>query len=128
MIKFYNTKMLSPAGHVMPGKGTYAYDKTIIDNIPEDLETFSVDHLTENVLTYLESDHPVETEEPDAEKQIIYNHNYILEVDPSKDALVRESKELLDAKIRSDVAQSIDPVTPVPGKIDPGTLVPGHSV
>lgn len=128
MIRFYNTKMMSPdelvSDPVTPGKGTYAYDKVIIDNIPEDLETFSVDQLTENFLTYLESDHPVETEEPDAEKQIIYNHDYILEVTPSKDALVRESKELLDAEIRAGVAQSVEP--PVEPTTDPVTPVPGQ--
>ena len=119
MIKFYNTKMMSPDSGdvsndpVMPEKGTYARDKLFIDmpkeNLPEEPNADLIESVTENFITYLESDHPVETEEPDAEKQIIYNHDYILEVTPSETALVRESKEMLDAKIRTDVAQSIEP-------------------
>lgn len=119
MIKFYNTKMMSPedpgSNPVMSGKGTYAYDKGMIErvkslmpSVPDPIPEF-VRQATENLITYFESDHPVETEEPDAEKQIVYNHDYILEVDPSKTALVRDSKELLDAKIRFGVAQSIEP-------------------
>lgn len=147
MIKFYNTKMLSPnvldvpdvpgSDPVMPGKGTYAYDKMGIEYakslLPTDPSNSFVTQATENVITYFESDHPVETEEPDAEKQIIYNHDYILQVDPSETALVRESKEMLDAAIRSSVAQSIEPpeesydpgtgpvVEPVTDPDDPGT-------
>lgn len=130
MIKFYNTKMMSPedpgSNPVMPGKGTYAYDKMEIEaaksHLPTDPDPTFVTQAMENVITYFESDHPVETEEPDAEKQIIYNHDYILEVDPSKTALVRESKELLDAEIRAGVAQSIEPPEePTTDPDDPGT-------
>lgn len=120
MIKFYNTKMLSPnvpdvpgSDPVMPDKGTYAYDKMAIEELkadfPENPDYTLVESMTENVITYFESDHPVETEEPDAEKQIIHNHDYILQVDPSETALVKESKELLDADFRAYVAQSIEP-------------------
>lgn len=139
MIKFYNTKMMSPnipdvpgSDPVTPGKGTYAYDKMGIEFakslLPTDPSNSFVTRATENVITYFESDHPVETEEPDAEKQIIHNHDYTLQVDPSESALVRESKEMLDASIRDSVAQSMitpdsffvepttDPVTPVPGQ------------
>lgn len=138
MIKFYNTKMMSPEGPgsnpVTPGKGTYAHDKMVIEYaksiLPTDPFSSFVRRATKNVITYFESDHPVETEEPDAEKQIVYNHDYVLEVDPSEDTLVRESKELLDADIRAAVAQlfeesegsiiepTTDPVTPVPGQQD----------
>lgn len=132
MIKFYNTKMLSPnagnvpTGPVMPGKGTYARDKMGIEYakslLPTDPSFFFVRQATENLITYFESDHPVEKENPHG--TTIYNHDYKLEVESSESALVKESKELRDAKIRSDVAQSIespeetttDPVTPVPGQ------------
>lgn len=117
MIKFYNTKMMSPLDEepsgdpVMPGKGTYAYDKIKIEAVkadfPEEPDPTLITAITENAITYFENDHPVETEEPDAEKQIIYNHDYILQVDPSETAMVRESKDILDASIRADVAQSI---------------------
>ena len=129
MIKFYNTKMLSPeessGDSSTPGKGTYAYDKAGIEYakslLPTDPSNAFVTRATENVITYFESDHPVETEEPDAEKQIIYNHDYILQVDPSESALVRESKELLDASFRAYVAESIEPPEePVPF-VDPTT-------
>lgn len=117
MIRFYNTKMMelsgSEGGSDTPGKGTYAYDKMGIEFakslLPTDPSNSFVTRATENVITYFESDHPVETEEPDAEKQIIYNHDYILQVDPAEEALVRESKEMLDAAIRTSVAQSIEP-------------------
>ena len=121
----------------MPDKGTYAYDKMAIEELkadfPENPDYTLVESMTENVITYFESDHPVETEEPDAEKQIIYNHDYILEVTPSKDALVKESKELLDADIRAYVAQSIEPPEEsddpvVEPTTDPVTPVPGQSV
>lgn len=137
MIKFYNTKMLSPedpgSGSDMPGKGTYARDKMGIEYakslLPTDPSNSFVRKATENVITYFESDHPVETEEPDAEKQIIYNHDYILQVDPSETAMVGESKEMLDASFRAYVAESIEPpeepddpvVEPVTDPDDPGT-------
>lgn len=123
MIKFYNTKMMSPleepsgdsldpVGPVTSEKGTYAYDKMGIEFakslLPTDPSNSFVTRATENVITYFESDHPVETEEPDAEKQIIYNHDYILQVDPSETALVRESKEMLDATIRANAVQSFE--------------------
>lgn len=137
MIKFYNTKMLSPGessgNSDMPGKGTYAYDKTGIEFakslLPVEPSDGFVTQATENVITYFESDHPVEKENPHG--TTIYNHDYKLEVESSETALVRESKELLDAEIRAGVAQSIepseasddpvvvpttDPVTPVPGQ------------
>lgn len=121
MIKFYNTKMLSPnvpTGPVMPEKGTYAYDKMGIEHakslLPTDPSNSFVRQATENLITYFESDHPVEKENPHG--TTIYNHDYKLEVESSETALVRESKEMLDAKIRSDVAQSVEPVTPVPGQ------------
>lgn len=115
MIKFYNTKMMSPedpgSGSDMPGKGTYAYDKMGIKYakslLPTDPSNSFVRQATENVITYFESDHPVEKENPHG--TTIYNHDYKLEVESSETALVRESKEMLDAKIRSDVAQSIEP-------------------
>lgn len=118
MIRFYNTKMLSPltdepsGDPVTPEKGTYAYDKMRIEhaksNLPTDPDPSFIHAETENAITYFESDHPVETEEPNAEKQIIHNHDYILEVTPSEDALVRASKELLDAEIRASVVPSIE--------------------
>ena len=143
MIKFYNTKMMSPLDEepsgdpVMPGKGTYAYDKMGIEFakslLPTDPSNSFVTRATENVITYFESDHPVEKENPHG--PTIYNHDYKLEVESSETALVRESKEMLDASIRISVAQSIeppeesydpgtgpvvepvtDPVTPVPGQ------------
>lgn len=136
MIKFYNTKMLSPDASSgdsdTPGKGTYAYDKMRIERFknkfPDVPDAGFVNAVTENVLTHFESDHPVETEEPDAEKQIIYNHDYILEVDPSKSVFVRENKELRDADIRANLAELIlaDPVADPP--TDPVTPVPGQSV
>lgn len=134
MIKFYNTKMMSqldeePSGDpVMLGKGTYAYDKMGIEFakslLPTDPSNSFVTRATENVITYFESDHPVETEEPDAEKQIIYNHDYILQVDPSETALVRESKEMLDASIRTSVAQSFDDPVVVIGPSSPDPVTP----
>lgn len=132
MIKFYNTKMMSPedpgSNPVMPGKGTYARDKMMIDmskeDPPEQPDATLISDATENVITYIESDHPVEKENPHG--TTIYNHDYILEVDPSETALVRESKEMLDAKIRSDVAQSIEP--PEEPTTDPLTPVPSRSV
>lgn len=111
MIKFYNTKMMH-VGSAIPGKGTYAYDKMGIEELkpdfPEKPDDGLISAITENVITYFESDHPVETEEPDAEKQIIHNHDYTLQVDPAEEALVRESKEMLDAKIRANVVQSFE--------------------
>lgn len=128
MIKFYNTKMMSPedsgSGSDMPGKGTYAYDKMGIEYakslLPTDPSNSFVRQATENVITYFESDHPVEKENPHG--TTIYNHDYKLEVESSGTALVRESKEILDAKIRSDVAQSFEtPEDSVEEPDDPGT-------
>lgn len=114
MIKFYNTKMMGP-GVSTPGKGTYAYDKMGIEYakslLPTDPSNSFITRATENLITYFESDHPVETEEPDEEKQIIHNHDYILQVDPSESALVRESKEMLDAVIRASVVPVEEPTT-----------------
>lgn len=133
MIKFYNTKMMSPNvvepfdDPVTPGKGTYAYDKMGIDALKEDIlepDAGIIASATENVITYFESDHPVEKENPHG--TTIYNHDYKLEVESSEDALIRESKEMLDAKIRSDVAQLIEPPDdsteePTTDPDDPGT-------
>lgn len=95
-------------------KGTYAYDKLTFDRIktaPGDSEiSFAVASSvpTENALTYLVSDHFVETDDPDAEKQIITNHDYILEVTPAKDAAVKTGKESFDANAREVVVAKIN--------------------
>ena len=110
MIKFYNTKMMSPlAGDpVMPDKGTYAYDKIKIEAVkadfPGDPDPDLISGITENTITYFESDRPVETEQPDAKKQIIHNHDYTLQVDPAEEAFFRESKERLNRRVRAYVA------------------------
>lgn len=132
MIKFYNKKMLSPGessgGSDMPGKGTYAYDKMGIEFakslLPTDPSNSFVTRATENVITYFESDHPVEKENPHG--PTIYNHDYKLEVESSETALVRESKEMLDASIRDSVAQSFEEsegsiIEPTTDPDDPGT-------
>lgn len=131
MIKFYNTKMMSPnvpdipgSDPVMPDKGTYAYDKMGIEYakslLPTDPSNSFVTRAMENVITYFESDHPVEKENPHG--PTIYNHDYKLEVESSETALVRESKEMLDASIRTSVAQSVEPPEePTTDPDDPGT-------
>lgn len=127
MIKFYNTKMMeqsaSDGGSDTPGKGTYGYDKMGIEYakslLPTDPSNSFVTHATENVITYFESDHPVEKENPHG--TTIYNHDYKLEVESSETALVRESKEMLDAKIRKVAELSIEPPEESEESDDPGT-------
>lgn len=91
-------------------KGTYAYDKTNIETIQAMQSDADISFAvtsgvpTENALTYLVSDHFAENNDPDAEKQIIRNHDYILEVDPAKDAAVKSGKETFDAIAREAVA------------------------
>lgn len=91
-------------------KGTYAYDKLTIDRIktaPGDSEiSFAVASSvpTENALTYLVSDHFVETDDPDSDKKIIKNHDSVLEVDIAKDAAIKAGKETFDANAREAVA------------------------
>lgn len=128
MIRIYNTKMMD-SGSEVPGKGTYAYDKIVIDELKEDSPEPAgglISGVTENVITYFEIDHAAETDNPSESKQIIYNHDYVLEVDPAKDDLIRKSKELMDASIRASVvnggqtddsSEPLDPATPV----TPGT-------
>ena len=112
----FNKKMMfgdggsSGSGTSEASKGTYAYDKTNIETIQAmqsdaDISNSVANSVpTENALTYLVSDHFVETEDPDTEKQIIKNHDYILEVDPAKDAAVKSGKETFDANAREAVA------------------------
>lgn len=95
-------------------KGTYAYDKFAIDRIitaPSDSdisEAIANGYPTENALTYLVSDHFAESEDPDAEKQVVTNHDYILEVTSAKDAVVRAGKETFDANARKAVVAKIN--------------------
>lgn len=127
----FNKKMMSDdngsggSGGSEPSKGTYAYDETNIDTIramqsDADISFAVVSGVpTENTLTYLVSDHFVETDDPDAEKQIITNHDYILEVTSAKDAAVRAGKETFDANAREAIAAKFndtettsEPLTP----------------
>ena len=119
MLLFNKKMMLGDNGSGGSGtseasKGTYAYDKFAIDRIKtapgdsEISEAVAAGYPTENTLTYLVSDHFAENEDPDAEKQIIKNHDYILEVDPAKDAAVKSGKETFDANAREAVAAKIN--------------------
>lgn len=105
-------------------KGTYAYDKANIDTIQamqSDADiSFAVASSvpTENALTYLVSDHFVETDDPDAEKQVITNHDYILEVTPAKDAAIKTGKESFDANAREAVAAKFDDTESTSGSDD----------
>ena len=116
----FNKKMMfgdigsGGSGTSEASKGTYAYDKFAIDmtkTAPSDSEIsedVAAGQPTENALTYLVSDHFVETDDPDAEKQIIRNHDYVLEVDPAKDAAVKAGKETFDANAREAVAEKFN--------------------
>lgn len=105
-------------------KGTYAYDKTNIETIQAMQSDADVSFAvassvpTENALTYLVSDHFAENNDPDAEKQIIRNHDYILEVDPAKDAAVKAGKETFDANAREAVAANFNDAGSTEGSDD----------
>lgn len=105
-------------------KGTYAFDKTNIDTIRAMQSDSDISFAvasgvpTENALTHLASDHFAESEDPDVEKQVITNHDYILEVTPAKDAAVRAGKETFDANAREAVAAKFDDTESTSGSDD----------